>query len=625
MSALPPSAAEVFDALLLEILAIDASADRERMRRAFDVCVRLYEGETHWAGMPLQEHVLGVLRTLLAFEPDEDAVIGCLLQHALAVKASTLEDIEREFGPAVRSIVGGCHLLAHVTSRNKRMAMEHLRLMFLRISDDPRVVLIVLCTQRFQMERVESLPADERRRFSRDALHIFAPVAARLGIYTLKHQFERAAFPQVYPTDSARIVEQMDEMHRRYGDFLELAASALVRYLRDEGVSARVDVREKQPYSIFRKMQEKSVTHVEDLYDLFAIRVIVRTEMECYQVLGLLHRIGHPIVNRFKDFIAFPKPNGYQSLHTTLAHLPGSPDWVFVEVQVRTEAMHREAEYGIAAHWSYKEGGTAEMAANRVHLQKVLQYQQSEAAGRMMDHIFVLTPRGDVVELPEGATPLDFAFQLHTDLGLTFRAARVNGSIVPLDHTLENGDIVEVLKHKDPRPSARWMTLLKTASAKSRLRRYLAAQDRPAHVAAGREMVDAELHERGLAPLDHDLSVLRRIDGKTLTFSEREDLLAQVAQGGMRISALLQQAEASPARPVRKTTSRPPRPASSVQPRVVGAPMPMRNAKCCKQPLVPGEPLTGIIGRDGKVRVHRTACKMLKGANPGRRVEVRWE
>lgn len=537
---------------------------QKRVLEAFELAVKRYGDIRHWSGMTNIEHVLHVLEVLLAFEPDEDAVIACLLQHVLGAKVCTLGELEEKFGRDVRVIVSGVHLLAHVTTRNKRMTLESLRLMFLRVSDDVRVVLIVLCKQRAMLDHLDILDADIRKRFCRDVLLLFAPVAARLGIYTLKHQLEDKAFPVVYATDAARIQEQLSNIHQQNGRFLETTAKSLRTFLRTEGVSAEVETREKHPYSIFRKMRQKSVTHVEELYDLFALRVVVDNEIACYQVLGLLHRIGHPVAHRFKDYIAFPKPNGYQSLHTTLAHLPGAPDWVFVEVQVRTRPMHREAEFGIAAHWSYKEGGADHDVLRRAQFQRALTHQQPETTGEsaLMDHIFVLTPRGDVIELPEGATPLDFAFQLHTDLGISFKAAKVNGGIVAMTYQLENGDIVEIVKQREPKPSPKWLTLLRTANARSRLKRFLAAQEQP----------------------------------------EKEEAVIP---------------KAAPKPKAKKAI------AKAVPIVISEIPMPLRFAKCCKPKPLDRSPIVGVVNR-GKINVHLKTCKMIRGSNPERQVRVRW-
>lgn len=457
-----------------QLLALDPLPEAikgSRVRRAFLAASEAYGQTVHWTGVPLLNHVVHVLRVLLSFTPSEDVVIACLLHHLPKTRVWTLSRIEKEWGKDVKAMVRTVHLLSHVTLRDRRMSVEHLRLMLVRASADLRAVLMILCDRCAVLEALSALSPEEQRGMCQDVLHLFAPAAARLGMYRLKHVLEDRAFPVVYPVDAERIHEQLHALHVRHGTFLGSAAETLRAFLLECGVKAEVRGREKQLYSIFMKMHTKGVTHVGDLYDVFALRVVVASEEECYQVLGHLHRIGHPVPNRFKDYIAFPKPNGYRSVHTTLTKLPGVPEGVSVEIQIRTTAMHRESELGIAAHWSYKEGGGAERMAHRVRQLLTLDPLDN---GAVRDHIFVLTPHGDVIELPEGATPLDFAFQVHSDLGLTFRSARVNGSIAPLTHVLENGDIVEVLRWRDPRPSPRWIALLQTANARSKLRRYFA-------------------------------------------------------------------------------------------------------------------------------------------------------
>ncbi len=622
-----PAGNRLYEALLRELP--DQNVLRSSaVARAFLRAEKLYGDRTHWTGVPLMEHVIGVVRYLLPFGPDEDAVVSCVLHHALDVHTVTLDQLGKEFGPVVRSLVSGVHLLSHVTTRNKRMSVDNLRLMFLRVSDDIRIVLMILCDEREILDHLPDLSPENRRRACQDVLQLFSPVAARLGMYSLKQQLESFSFPVAYPTDATRISEQLGELKDRCGDFLPKAAKQLEQFLKEEGVDARIEGRQKQNYSIFRKMGEKSITHIDDLYDLFALRVIVPSDTACYQVLGLLHRIGHPVPNRFKDYIAFPKPNGYQSLHTTLAHLPGVPDGIFIEVQIRTEAMHRESEFGIAAHWSYKEGGHALLAARRAQLQKALALQpasQSKASGPS-DHIFVLTPKGDVIELPERATPLDFAFQVHSNLGLAFKAARVNGMIVPMRYELENGDVVDILRHSDPKPSPQWLTLLRTATARTRLKRFLAERDRPRLVDLGRVALNRELKSHALPPLDPDLTVLKVFDGKKLSLTEREDILMTLGQGSMKTASILPHIDAlrsalAPAQNKKKQVLRPGalpiRLESDIR-------MPVRFAQCCKPDEGKHGPLVGVVNRGGEVRVHRSDCRMTKNVNPERRMKVRW-
>jgi len=605
--------------------------DRRRLARAYEVAKEVYADDTHWTGTSLISHVFGVLDVLLPFEPDEDAVVACLLHHTLHTKRYSLSELESEFGPKVRSLVSAVHLLSHVTLEGRRSSIEDLRLMLLNVSEDVRTVLISLCDLAYVLRFVGSMQQAEARQLCKDALQVFAPVAARLGIYSLKHEIENGAFPVLYQSDAERIKEQLQNIHAQRGRFLLKAAEELQEHLNQQGINAEVQYREKLPYSIFTKMHAKSLSYIEDLYDLFAIRIVVDSLEDCYRVLGLIHRRARPVAHRFKDYISFPKPNGYQSLHTTLLQMPNVPEHTFVEVQIRTKNMHREAEYGVAAHWGYKEHGSTARAVEKVQLHEVLAshhfIEEKEDRESFVDHIFVLSPKGDIVELPEGATPLDFAFQVHTNLGLAFHAARVNGSIVSMDYQLENGDIVEIIKRGTPHPSPQWLQLLRMASSRSKLRRYLNTQDRPEYIALGRTMLNEELRKHGLPQLDQDLSVLRKYQGSTLNLSQREDLLVKIGHGAQRVSSVLAGLDDVRIEPLQQQQKQE---AGRMQRKDAiiemdgGIAMPMRYAKCCKPQEGTHVPLLGIINRYGEVMVHRARCGNIRNSNPERQVSVRW-
>lgn len=611
------------------------SMNFERVRQAWDVAEKAYENQQHWTGVSTMEHVLGVLETLLPFQPDEESIIACLLHHVLQCKYLTVTELEQQFGSKIRELVSGVHLLSHVTLHDRRVSIDDLKLMLVTVSDDIRTILIVLCDRYTIVRSTPKMEPSMARRVSQDVLQLFAPVAARLGMYSLKHSMEAIAFPVCYAQDAESIAEQMVQLQKRHGNFLEQITGAVQEYLLEHGIQAKIEARQKQPYSVFRKMNQKSITHISDLYDFYALRVIVKDEPTCYQTLGLLHQMGRPVGNRFKDYIAFPKPNGYRSLHTTLAQIHGtSTDGALVEVQVRTAEMHREANYGIAAHWMYKEGGKASQAALFIQLQDALSAQNSIADhNALADHIFVLTPRGDVVELPEGATPLDFAFHVHTDLGLSFRGARVNGSMVPMDYQLENGDLIEILKHKTPQPSSHWLQLLKMGSSRAKLKRFLYAQQRPELIARGRELLNEELRKHRYAPLDTSLSILRSYNGETLNVQEREDLLVKLGQGAERARMMLPKLEALQAQQDVSQKSEVTGKSwdtgtDAKKAHLVienGLQMPHRFAKCCQAEEWPRESLQGVVTRKGKIMVHRGSCGMLRNANPERKVRVWWE
>jgi len=626
--------AATFTALIQGIQERTPSFNAGRVLEGYRFARDLYADEQHWSGMSIIDHALGVLEILAPFEPDEDAILACLLHHALLTpNAVTLTELEDHFGSDVRQLVSGVHLLTSLM-HGERNSIGDLRLMLLSVSDDVRTILITLCDRCFVLNSVGALPRMRARTIASDVLNLYAPVAARLGIYSLKHELERRAFPICYPSDAERITGQLSELHRATGDFLTATARVLEQHCVENGLHVQLECREKQAYSIFRKLDSKSLSSVEDIYDLFAIRVIVSTPEECYRVLGLLHTLGRPLAHRFKDYIAFPKPNGYQSLHTTLAQLPYAPKDTAIEVQVRTHAMHREAKYGVAAHWSYKEYGATRQAMEHVQLKKMLTAQEpvlEDAVHRqsLADHIFVLTPKGDVIELPEGATLLDFAFQVHTDLGLSFRSARVNGGIVPLDYQLENGDVVEILKYRTPRPSPQWMQMLRMASSRSKLKRYLNTQRRTEFVARGRELLNAELRRHGLPALDGDLTFLRSCDGEDLPLARREDLLMKIGQDSERASSVLQRLDALRGSIPSVTMERPQKSRAEHQHEHVvlegEMPMPTRYAKCCKPQEDTRVPIIGIVNRLGEVMIHRRTCRMLKNANPERQIGAMWK
>lgn len=615
-------------------------SDRRRLSAALDYAAQIYGDRMHdlVPGLSLFDHAFLSAQFLGEFCKDEDALIACILQHALRCPDVTIGDIGREFGRSVRDMVSRVHLLSHLYTTDWRKSVNDMKIMLVSVADDIRVLLIVLSIACILAERIPVADASHRMRLARQSLQLFAPVAARLGMYALKYRLEKAAFPESYPTDAQHIGQQLDRLGNEHGkDFLRDTAQAIRQFLKKEGITAEVMARQKQPYSIFQKMKQKSVSALEKITDLFAIRVVVPEVSDCYQTLGHLHRLATPISHRFKDYISFPKPNGYQSLHTCLIGLPHAPNDVMVEVQIRTPEMHREAEYGIAAHWLYKEQGKKVIdSAQQFHLSDVLLKQQTvcgtsdthEDELALVDHIYVLTPRGDIIELPDGGTPLDFAFVLHTDLGLRFKSARVNGSIVPISHRLENGDVVEIQTHKYPQPALHWMEDMATASARSKLKAYFFSHNRPQFLLRGREMVNAELKTRGQPALDAELSVVSSGEDGVLTLRDREDLLVKVGMGSARTSSILR---GVPIRPKQTPRSRP----AAVKPGAVrdlvsveGEPLdlPYRFAKCCSPQTADPRPekLTGIVTRAGFLSIHKDGCRMAKSASPGRKVKVKW-
>ncbi len=605
---------------------------RENVKKAVSFARTLYGDRLlPQSSMTLIEHALGVLALFLEFKPDEDAVIACILQHALSVQGTTLTDIEQEYGPGVRMIVSRLHLLSHMNYADRTRSVDDLKVMVISASDEMRVVILKLCCHAYILEHLDLMNADSRMSLVREALSLFAPVAARLGIYSLKYRLEEKAFPVAYPTDNEHIRTQLEQMHSEHGSFLPHVVHSLQEYFTAEGIPVTVMAREKHAYSIFQKMRTKSITGITNINDLIALRIIVPEEGDCYQVLGHLHRLAKPVQQRFKDYISFPKPNGYQSLHTCLIGLPQAPKDLIIEVQIRTDSMHHEAEYGIAAHWMYKEVGSKKVT-HTLALADILKDQhflEDTSHGRIVEHIYVLTPKGDVRELPEGSSPLDFAFLIHTDLGLTFKAARVNGVLVPLTYELQNGDVVEILTHREPRPTLQWLERLATSSARAKLKNYFFSHHRSEFLTRGRDIINADFHHRGLPALDADYTALKVVDGIAQTIRQREDIIVKVGMGAVKAASLHRHLAAPvPASKRKNTTLSKTGTRGDALILVEGAPvgMPYRFAKCChvNSDATRQSPIVGFITRTGDISVHAEQCGMLKNANRDRIVSVRW-
>lgn len=575
-------------ALLREAASHFPEEEMRQIRDAYEVARTIYAGRLHPCGEPLAIYAEKVARLLLRLHPDARTMVAALLQYAEGKEH--LPAIERRFGKKTVRTIATLAMLERDYGKTPTYSTAYLRKMTEVLSDDIRVLLVALHNRLHALEQSESYDEKTRRTLAREVLDVFAPLSARLGVYSLKYALEAPAFGILYPEEAQTIEQALRNLRRQQGPFITESARVLKRTLVREGKRAEIIGREKHPYSIFRKMQQKGITKITDLHDLFGLRILVDTVEECYQILGFIHRIYRPILHRMKDYIAFPKPNGYRSLHTTILGLNVRDASLPVEIQIRTHAMDEEAEYGIAAHWNYKEGEREQPQRQKLWRERlrVLQHvskksvppeNASDALNEMLsDHIYVLTPQGDPIELPKGATPLDFAFRVHTDIGLCFRSAKVNGSIASLDHELENGDMVEIQKSAVPRPSPQWMQIVRTSEARSKLRSFF------------------RMEEARLAP-----ALKQTLAGLSRATEQRE----------WRTSA-------------KKKKTLPP--LRSLVALDAGTPLPHRFAKCChpEAPSAKHPPILGFITRGGVVTVHRKNCRMLRDANVSRCITAAW-
>jgi RelA/SpoT family (p)ppGpp synthetase len=546
-------------------------------------------------------------------------------------------DLTEALGTEVALLVEGAHRLGQVHwDRLEDERVETLRKMFLAMARDIRVVLIVLALRRERMLRLDRVTPEEAQRLARETLAVHAPLANRLGIWRFKWQLEDASFQLLSPEAYAELTRALAETHDRREAFIALAVQSLRDKLAEEQVSVEVSGRPKHVYSIQKKMQRKRVSF-EQVYDISAVRVITERVQDCYAVLGVVHSMWTPVPHEFDDYIAMPKGNGYQSLHTAVV----GPEGRVVEVQIRTREMHRQAELGVAAHWAYKEGRKLQASPRRdpfVLLRQLLDWEREVVDPHQLvdslktdifeDQVFVFTPQGDVIDLTLGSTPVDFAYRIHTEVGHRCKGARVNDQLVPLDYKLHTGDRVEILTHKQARPSRDWLNpalgYLKTSAALSKVRHWFREQGRPEAIVAGRELIGKEL-----ARLDGSVS-LEQI-AEELGHPDIEDLFAAVGYGDRRPATITSAALSIEGR--EKGPELPPLPPAVARP--VAPPRGIsldqvddiqgQRARCCNP--VPGDDVVGFVTRGRGLMIHRRNCQQVKHIQdhePERLVEVRW-
>jgi len=517
---------------------------------------------------------------------------------------------------------------------------QNLRRMFMAMAEDLRVVIIKLADRLHNLRTLEHLPQDRQRYVAQETLDIFAPLAHRLGIWRFKWELEDLAFRHLYSAEFHSLAQAIAKQRSQREAEAQVVIDILTQKLAQSGTSAEVHGRAKNLYSIHRKMVTQNKT-IGEIYDLIAVRVLVDSSPECYAVLGLVHELWKPIPGRFKDFIAMAKTNGYKSLHTTVVGPDGDP----VEIQIRTHEMHRTAEYGVAAHWTYKEKRPEPPFDQKLAwLRQVLEWQRELGdAGEFLeslkidlfdDEVFVFTPKGDVIVLPTGSTPLDFAYQIHTGVGHRCSGARANGKLVPLDYVLRNGDIVEILTNRQTAgPSLDWLKLVKTSSARSKIRGYFKRLRREENVARGRELLDRELRRLEQDPKELLRDEVVQSVCRRLNFGSLEDLLAAIAYGGLtagHVAARLRDTYRQVARPVVEsdlTVVPAPvqkRPGSGVLVHGLDRVL-VRFGRCCNP--VPGDPIIGYITRGRGVSIHRVDCPNLASYqdDTARLLEVAWE
>ncbi len=633
---------------LLEIAAKHLPLeDLEVIKRAYEVAEVAHRGQLRMSGDPYIQHPLATATTLAGLRMDAAAIVAGLLHDVPEDTGRPLGAIVQQFGPEVAKLVDGVTKLSRVRwvpreqsgdrgGKEKRKEeeqaywAENVRKMFLAMADDIRVVLIKLADRLHNMKTLGYLPIEKRKRIAQETMEIYAPLANRLGIWQLKWQLEDLAFRHLDPVKYKEIAASLKSRRAVRERYISRAIGILEEEVKKAGVDAEISGRPKHIYSIYRKMERRG-TDITHIYDLQAVRIVVDEVRDCYTVLGIVHSLWHPLPGQFDDYIASPKESMYQSLHTTVL----GPDAKPLEIQIRTREMHQLAEYGVAAHWRYKEGvkSDAKFDAKVAWLRQLMDWQQDMMIGAQefvdslrtdifQDQVYVFTPKGNIKDLPTGATPLDFAYRIHTDVGHRCVGAKVNGRLIPLDYQLKNGDIVEIVTSKTSRgPSRDWLNpnlnYIKTAHARDKIRQWFKRQQREDNIARGREMLEKELKRLGL-----DQTKLEDV-ASAFKYDKLDDFLAAVGYGDINTHQVAQKLAPPPEEDLPPTVaSLPAATPRGIQVQGVGDLL-TRLARCCNP--VPGDPIVGYITRGKGVTVHRADCASIRNEDePERLVKVEW-
>ncbi|MDA8441270.1 MAG: bifunctional (p)ppGpp synthetase/guanosine-3',5'-bis(diphosphate) 3'-pyrophosphohydrolase [Peptococcaceae bacterium] len=633
------------DDLIIKLKEVNSAGDAKLVRNAYDFAEHAHKGQMRNSGEEYINHPLEVAYILASLELDNITVAAGLLHDVVEDTLVTLPELERIFGFEVAQLVDGVTKLSRIEYKSKEeQQAENLRKMFLAMAKDIRVILIKLADRLHNMRTLKYQSREKQLECARETLEIFAPLANRLGIQNIKGELEDLAFRYTEPESYYALVEGIAQKRQAREVNMNVVMEQIAEKLAAVNIACDISGRPKHFYSIYHKMVTQN-KELAEIYDLTAIRVIVDSVKDCYGALGVIHTIFKPLPGRFKDYIAMPKPNMYQSLHTTLVGPQGQP----FEVQIRTWEMHRTAEYGIAAHWKYKENaktGTGDFEQKLSWLRQLLEWQNDLRDARefmeslkidlFADTVFVFTPKGDVVELPAGSCPLDFAYHVHTDVGHHCVGAKINGRIVPLDTKLDNGDIVEVLTRKDNNgPSRDWLSFVKTSAAKNRIRQWFKKEKRDENVIRGKELLDKELRKLSLEPAEV-LKTDKVLEiAKSFNLLSIDDLNAALGDGALTVSKILQKLKdeilreqkrlgltPEEAKPEVKPYSQYGKPSQGVRVKGVDNIL-IRFSHCCN-PL-PGDAIIGYITKGRGVSVHRADCVNVSHEVEGRLVDVAWD
>ncbi len=625
--------------LLEKVKSSNPKADLSLIEKAIDITVKAHEGQIRASGEPYCIHPIAVAEILTELKLDTASLITALLHDTLEDTKITLEEIEKDFGKEVSKLVDGVTKLAKIEYQPEHIKQaENFRKLLLAISEDIRVLLVKLADRLHNMRTIKHIKKPEKRiRISHETMEIYSPLAERIGIHKFKNELQDLAFAELHPEIRKSIISRLDFLRKQGTSLVDTIVKEIKDTLKSHGIDADVQGREKTTCSIWRKMERKNVAF-EQLADIIAFRILVDDPVDCYKALGVMHTSYHMIPGGFKDFISTPKANGYQSLHTLVM----GPEQRCIEIQIRTFDMHEIAELGVAAHWTYKQSQPSTIEGTHYRwIRELLEILENASSAEEFlentklemyyDQVFCFSPKGDLIALPRGATPVDFAFAVHSNMGLTCIGARVNGRIVPLKTQLENGDQVEILRSKTPMPSPAWEKFVVTGKARAEIRKYIRSKQRDEYINLGRAIISKTFQQLDKEYKEESLkAVLPHFKRQSV-----DDLLAGIGEGLVNRNEVIKalhpeyQADKKSKNPLSllKFKNAKPAPKESKGMPIKGLipGMAIHFAGCC-HPL-PGDRIVGIVNTGKGITIHTADCEMLENfsGTPERWIDVSWE
>ena len=638
------------DAILEAVKRYQPNADTDLIRRAYELADAAHKGQKRVSGEDYIIHPLAVAKILTDLQIDDITISAAILHDVVEDTTHTLKEMRELFGDEVAMLIDGVTKLGRIQYKSKEeQQLESYRKMFLAMAKDIRVIMIKLADRLHNMRTLKYVREDKQKRIARETIEIYAPLANRLGISNIKWELEDLCLRYLDPKAYYDLVESVKQKRQERQAFIEEAHEQIVEKIEEAHMTAEIQGRAKHFYSIYKKMK-RDQKDISEIYDLSALRVLVNSVKDCYGVLGIIHAMWKPLPGRFKDYIAMPKSNGYQSLHTTVI-CRGYP----LEIQIRTFAMHKVSEYGVAAHWKYKEAGKSVGATHEydqkmswlrqmVSLQHELddprEYFEALKVDVFSDEVFVFTPKGDVVDLPKGSIPIDFAYRIHTEVGHHCVGAKINGKIVPLEYKLKNGDIVSIITNKSNNgPSRDWLNIVASSETRTKIRSWFKKQRKEENIARGMDMMEKEAKHLGYVPKEILKPERLEILAKKLNIPQVNDLLASIGYGGITLNGILGKLIEMHKQDLQKST--PP----DISQMLSELKQPLKNhkkktshgilvegeggflvrlARCCNP--IPGDPITGYITRGRGVSVHRSDCpNLLNDMDFSRVIEVNWD